>query len=199
MHLLKSARQFGRLDDAEVSNEKHGNHMGNLEELLHDMAQPDIWQEFLGLGLALALAYALAWLLRARLLNGSRHVPGESVWFGNRLIDGLLFPLIALVLTYAANRLVLQWQHLSVLKVAVPILMALVAIRFLARTMTLSFPLLGFTSSIVPLKLTNGPSFTRTFSPFSKTTLGVGFSFFSSACLNWVSDWLISVTQLHSC
>lgn len=114
--------------------------MGNLEELLRDMAQPDIWQEFLGLGLALALAYATAWLVRARLLIGSRSVPGESVWFGNRLIDGLLFPLTALVLTYAANRLVLQWQHLSVLKVAVPILMALVAIRFLARTMTLSFP-----------------------------------------------------------
>ncbi len=114
--------------------------MGNLEELLHDIAQPDIWQEFLGLGLALVLAYALAWLVRGRLLKASRYPLGESVWFGERLVDGLMFPLIALVFTYAANRMVLQWQHLSVLKIAVPILMALVAIRFLARTMTLSFP-----------------------------------------------------------
>ena len=114
--------------------------MGNLEDLLLDMAQPDIWQEFLGLSLALLLSYALAWLVRARLQNVSRLVLGESVWFGNRLFDGLLFPVIALVFTYIANRIVLQWQPLSVLKVAVPILMALVAIRFLARTLTLSFP-----------------------------------------------------------
>src|SRR6185436_18584056 len=50
-------------------------------------------------------------------------------------------------------------------------------------TSTFSLPLLGLTSSILPLKLTNGPSFTRTLSPFSKMTFGVGFSFFSSACL----------------
>ncbi len=114
--------------------------MGNLEELLRDIARPDIWQEFVGLVAAIVLAYAFTWFTHSRLLPGGRNAMGESVLFGHRLVDGLLFPLIALVLTYAANRLVVQWQVLSVLKVAVPMLIALVAIRFLARTLSLTFP-----------------------------------------------------------
>ena len=119
--------------------------MGNLQELLRDMAQPDIWQECLALGLALCIAFGLTWLLRKKFL-ASKHavldhaVLAESVWFGIRLFDGLMFPLLALVFTYGANRLVLQWQPLSVLKVAVPMLIALVAIRFIARTLSVSFP-----------------------------------------------------------
>ena len=42
--------------------------------------------------------------------------------------------------------------------------------------MTFSLPRSGLMSSIIPLKLTNGPSITRTLSPFWKTDLGFGFS-----------------------
>ena len=41
---------------------------------------------------------------------------------------------------------------------------------------TFSLPRSGFMSSIDPLKLTKGPSITRTLSPFWKTDLGLGFS-----------------------
>ena len=42
--------------------------------------------------------------------------------------------------------------------------------------MTFSLPRSGLISSIIPLKSTNGPSITRTLSPFWKTDLGFGFS-----------------------
>ena len=52
---------------------------------------------------------------------------------------------------------------------------------------TFILPLAIFVSSIVPLKLVNGPSVTLTGSPFSNMTLGVGFSLASLACFNIVS------------
>ncbi len=128
--------------------------MNSLDELLADMKQPDIGQELGALLLALMLAYGITWLVRRRWLAGQAGQAGqgqamqgqgvaglaESVWLGNRVATGVMFALLALTFTYAASRVVGQWQPLSVLKVAVPILLVLVAIRFLARTFALSFP-----------------------------------------------------------
>jgi small-conductance mechanosensitive channel len=119
--------------------------MTSLDELMADMRLPDIWQEALALLLALAGAYFLSWLARRRWLaaqsaTGQTVSMAESVWLGNRVVTGVMFALLALALTYAAGRVVGQWQALSLLKVAVPILLALVSIRFLARTFALSFP-----------------------------------------------------------
>jgi small-conductance mechanosensitive channel len=119
--------------------------MNSLDELWADMQLPNIWQEALGLLLAVGLAYAVTWAVRRRWLaahtaHGQTVSLAESVWLGNRVSRGEMFALLSLVLTYAANRIVGQLQPLSVLKVAVPILLALVAIRFLARTFALSFP-----------------------------------------------------------
>lgn len=55
------------------------------------------------------------------------------------MIDGLLFPLLALVFTYGARLLVDDYQRLVLLKIAVPILISLAGIRFLARVLTLVF------------------------------------------------------------
>jgi small-conductance mechanosensitive channel len=115
--------------------------MNSLDTLLADMRQPDIWQEVSGLLLAVAMAYALTWLVRRRWLAAQPKVSmAESVWLGSSVINGVMFALLALALTYTANRIVGHWQSLSVLKVAVPILLALVAIRLLSRTFALSFP-----------------------------------------------------------
>jgi small-conductance mechanosensitive channel len=121
--------------------------MNSLDELLVDMRLPDIWQEVGALGLALCLAFAITYLVRRRWLAAQSSSAAastsmaESVWLGSRTINGVMFALLALGFIYVANRVVGQMQPLSVLKVAVPILLALVAIRFLARTFALSFPL----------------------------------------------------------
>jgi small-conductance mechanosensitive channel len=118
--------------------------MNSLDVLLADMRLPDIWQELGALVLALTVAYLITFLVRRRWLAAQANASvsmAESVWLGSRTINGVMFALLALGFTYTANRVVGQMQPLSVLKVAVPILLALVAIRFLARTFALSFPL----------------------------------------------------------
>jgi small-conductance mechanosensitive channel len=62
------------------------------------------------------------------------------VWFGSTIVDGLLFPLVALVLTYSAMLVLAQRQPVALLKVAVAVLISLAGIRFLARVLTLVFP-----------------------------------------------------------
>jgi small-conductance mechanosensitive channel len=115
--------------------------MNSLEDLIQDIRQPDIGQEVGALLLCILLAYALTWWVRRRWLALQPTVSmTESVWLGRQVTDGVMFALVALGLSYAASRWVGQWQSLSVLKVAVPILLALVAIRLLSRTFALSFP-----------------------------------------------------------
>jgi small-conductance mechanosensitive channel len=115
--------------------------MNSLNDLIADLKQPDIWQEVLGFALALALAYALTWWVSRRWSSQQSEASlSESVWLGGRVIDGVMFPLAALGLMYVASRIVGQNQALSLLKVAVPIFIALVAIRLLSRTFALSFP-----------------------------------------------------------
>ena len=64
-----------------------------------------------------------------------RDQPRDSVWFGERTFDGLLFPLLALVLTDLARRGVLSFQPVLVLRIAVSVFVALVAIRLVARVL----------------------------------------------------------------
>lgn len=115
--------------------------MNSLNDLMEDLKRPDIWEEVAGLVLAIALAYAITWWVNRRWSSHqSKASLSESVWLGSRVIDGVMFPLMALGAAYTASRIVGQWQPLSLLKVSVPILLALVAIRLLSRTFALSFP-----------------------------------------------------------
>jgi small-conductance mechanosensitive channel len=109
--------------------------MNALDDLVQDMARPDIWVEVASLLACLLLAYGLC-----RAVAKAYGSQTDSVWLGRKTIDGLLFPLMALVLTFVANYAVGRSQPLSVLKVAVPVLVSLAVIRLIARTLTLSFP-----------------------------------------------------------
>lgn len=107
--------------------------MGELQNLLHDLGGARVWVEGLVLAACLVLAYGVA------RLSGRGH-PAESVWFGRRTFDGLLFPVLALVLIYAARYALAQYQPVAVLKVAIPIFMSLAAIRLFAQVLSASFP-----------------------------------------------------------
>lgn len=107
--------------------------MGELQNLLHDLGGARVWVEGLVLAACLVLAYGVA------RLAGRGH-PAESVWFGRRTFDGLLFPVLALVLIYVARYALAQYQPVAVLKVAIPIFMSLAAIRLFAQVLSASFP-----------------------------------------------------------
>lgn len=84
----------------------------------------------------------LAWAL-VRLWRGARRTP-DSIWFGNRIVDGVLFPSLALVLVLAARWIILSgWFEqlpIAVFKLAVPILLSLAIIRLTVRVLQAGFP-----------------------------------------------------------
>ena len=85
-----------------------------------------------------ALCLVAAWAL-VRLLRGRTEAAG-SLWFGQRIVDGVLFPFVALALTYGARVALADLLPIAVLKLAVPILLSLAVIRLCVRVLTESFP-----------------------------------------------------------
>jgi small-conductance mechanosensitive channel len=109
--------------------------MTEIDRLLRDLSRPGVALE-LGIVLAcLALAFGLCWLA------GRRHTP-DSVWFGRATVDGVLFPLLALLFVYTVQH-VGGYERASVFRLAIPLLISLAGIRFLARVLTVVFPTSG--------------------------------------------------------
>jgi small-conductance mechanosensitive channel len=81
----------------------------------------------------LLVAYGICWLT-------GRKRPSDSVLFGRGLLDGVLFPLLALALTYTARLVIGAFHPVPLLRIAVPVLLALAGIRLLARVFTVVFP-----------------------------------------------------------
>jgi small-conductance mechanosensitive channel len=107
--------------------------MNELHNLFRDLGGARVWVE----GLVLVACVVLAWGL-ARLMR--RGAPADSVWFGRYIFDGLLFPVLALMLIYAARHGVALYQPVAVLRVALPIFVSLAAIRLTVRVLSASFP-----------------------------------------------------------
>ena len=101
-----------------------------------------------GLGIELAVlvsCVAVAWAVCKWF---GRDQPKDSIWFGERTFDGLLFPLLALVVTDLARRAALEFLPVVlVLRIAVPVFLSLAVIRLFARVLRAVFP----TSSLVRL------------------------------------------------
>ena len=110
--------------------------MTDLDSLVRYLGHPGLTLEIGVLAGCLALAFAICWLI-------GRRQPPESVWFGRAVVDGLLFPLLALVFTYSATLVLASSQRVLLLKVALPVLISLAGIRFLARVFTVVFPRSG--------------------------------------------------------
>ena len=105
---------------------------GDLDELARD---PGI----VGLDQAeLALCLGLSWAV-GRALRGNVARPA-SVWIGERVVDGVLFPVLALLLALAARWWLAKTQAVAVFQIAVPVLASLVVIRLGVRVLRVAFP-----------------------------------------------------------
>ena len=92
-------------------------------------------------GVVLAICVLLAWAV-VRLMRGSSD-NAASIWFGRRIYDGVLFPVVALSLAVAARWLLAcsGWvDALAVMRIAVPILASLLMIRVAVRVLRVAFP-----------------------------------------------------------
>jgi small-conductance mechanosensitive channel len=107
--------------------------MDELQNLLPELGSAKLWTELLVLGACMLLAYGAARL-------AGRGQPSDTVWFGKRTVDGLLFPLLTLILVYAARYGVARFHPVVVLSLALPIFMSLAAIRLFAQVLRASFP-----------------------------------------------------------
>ncbi|MET0540848.1 MAG: mechanosensitive ion channel domain-containing protein, partial [Variovorax sp.] len=106
---------------------------GDFSQLLSGIHLRTISVELAALVGCLVLAWAICrWF--------GRDQPKESIWFGRHIFDGLLFPLLALLFADLARRFVDDLQPVLLLRIAVPVLLSLVAIRLFARVLKTVFP-----------------------------------------------------------
>ena len=96
--------------------------------------QPTVLGELAALALCGLLAAGLVALLRRGVKNPN------SILLGRSVVDGALFPLLLLALAYVARTVVQQWAPLAVFVVAIPVLVALAAIRMGAKVLQVAFP-----------------------------------------------------------
>ncbi len=108
----------------------------DFEGWLAAFLQPTVIVEVLVLAVCVALAWGVVVVVRRSL--GQRD--GRSIWFGKRDLDGVLFPLTLLCLgTVARTVLDSMLPSVIVLKVAVPVFVALVAIRVGVKVLQVAF------------------------------------------------------------
>ena len=106
-----------------------------LDELSAALARSSAFVE---LGVVL-LCLGLAWGL-VRLWRGPV-APEGSLWFGRRIVDGVLFPALALALAYAARHgLIALGEPLAVFKIVLPVLLSFAVIRLSVRVLSAAFP-----------------------------------------------------------
>jgi small-conductance mechanosensitive channel len=74
-----------------------------------------------------------------RLLRGAVSARG-SIWFGERIVDGVLFPVVALLLALAARWGLAGLVPIAVFRLAIPVLLSLVVIRLTVRVLHRAFP-----------------------------------------------------------
>ncbi len=120
-----------------------------LNRLWRDLQYP----EFYLVALALVLVLAFSWWVsyRLRLRDSRRDHSGRSLLktFGVGGLKRMLFPLIALCLVLLLRKvlLALQWDHLSLLYLAAPLLISWALVRVLVYVLRCVFPHGGFLTS----------------------------------------------------
>ncbi|WP_372658924.1 mechanosensitive ion channel family protein [Hydrogenophaga sp.] len=98
--------------------------------------QPSVGVELAVLVVCIAAAWGLSALLRRGL---GMQEERKSILFGRRVIDGVLFPLVLLVLGYVARAALFKFVPLAVFRVLIPVLISLVVIRVGVKVLQVAF------------------------------------------------------------
>lgn len=106
-----------------------------LRDLADSLVKPTALTELALVASCLLIAWTVV-----RLVRGTQVKPA-SILFGRRIIDGVLFPVLALILVFIARGLLPGLGvPQAVFKLAVPVLTSLVVIRLTVRVLTAAFP-----------------------------------------------------------
>jgi small-conductance mechanosensitive channel len=107
----------------------------SLDAWLRAMTRPNALIELASL-LACGL---LAWLAVRLLVRAQPVQHDTSILFGRRIVDGVLFPLLLLSLAYVAQTLLARLFPLALFRLAIPVLLALAAIRLSVKVLQVAF------------------------------------------------------------
>lgn len=118
-----------------VSSRAASARIDTLDEWFAALAQPTALTELA----ALVACVLLAWLLVRVVSRAHLVADGNSILFGRRVVDGVLFPLLLLTFAYASQTLLARLFPLAVFKVAVPVLLALAVIRLGVKVLQVAF------------------------------------------------------------
>jgi len=106
-----------------------------LDAWLRAMTQPNALIELA----SLMACVLLAWLAVRLLSRAQQGAHDSSILFGRRIVDGVLFPLLLLTFAYVAQLLLARLFPLALFKVAIPVLLALLAIRLSVKVLQVAF------------------------------------------------------------
>ena len=107
----------------------------SLDEWLTSLTQPSALLE-MGVVIACAL---LAWLVVRLVRQVSANTNENSILFGRKILDGVLFPLLLLFSAYIASMFMSRVFPLAVFKVAIPVLISLAVIRLGVKVLQAAF------------------------------------------------------------
>ena len=109
--------------------------LSELPALLQALIRPSVLVEVAVLVVCLGLAWAVVARMRPR------NEPAEvGIWFGRRGFDGVLFPLLALLLAGLARLALRNQVPAAVFQLAMPLLISLALIRVSVRVLHAAFP-----------------------------------------------------------
>ena len=109
--------------------------INDFENWITALTRPTALTELAVMAVCVGLGWCLVWLVRK-----AAGTPDEkSILFGQRLVDGVLFPLVLLSLAYAARGLLAQRVPLAVFHIVIPAMVALVAIRIGVKVLQVAF------------------------------------------------------------
>jgi small-conductance mechanosensitive channel len=107
--------------------------MEKLTQFWIDLASPDAGLEFAALMLCVGVSAALSrWW--------GKNAEANSILFGRRVFDGLLFPLLALLMATLLKTHWIKTHHAPWLSLAVPVFASFVVVRLIARVLSVVFP-----------------------------------------------------------
>lgn len=107
----------------------------DLDAWLATVTQPTALAELSALLLCAGAAWALVWLVR----RATGLADERSIWFGRKIIDGVMFPLLLLCLAYLSFMLLARFLPVAVFKIAIPVLVALAVIRLGVKVLQVVF------------------------------------------------------------
>jgi small-conductance mechanosensitive channel len=118
-----------------------------LVDLWRDVQQPAIFWQVGVLAVCLFIAWLITRQVKAVLRRRRAADPSLATDGSEEGLRRVIFPLTALVLVVLARAVLANWHHINLLKLAVPLLLAMAVIRLTVHALKRSFPKAGWLAS----------------------------------------------------